>query len=144
MFICNHCPYVIHVIDGLVKLANDFNSKGIGFVAISSNDVNQYPQDGPDLMALFAKERNFPFAYLFDESQEVAKAYDAACTPDFMVFNGKEACVYRGEFDGSRPSTTTPVDGSSMREVLELLIQGTDPSPLGQKPSMGCNIKWKL
>lgn len=143
MFICNHCPYVVHLIDAVVQLANDYQVKDIGFVAISSNDVVLYPQDGPDNMVIFAQERRFPFPYLFDESQDVAKAYDAACTPDFAVFNGDDVCVYRGEFDGSRPSLDVAVDGSSMRQVLDLLVLGKEPSPIGQKPSMGCNIKWK-
>ncbi|MBI1266960.1 MAG: redoxin domain-containing protein [Cryomorphaceae bacterium] len=143
MFICNHCPYVVHLIDALVQLANDYQVKDIGFVAISANDIVLYPQDGPEKMVEFARERKFPFPYLFDESQDVAKAYDAACTPDFAVFNGKGICVYRGEFDGSRPSLDVPVDGSSIREVLDLLVRGEEPSPNGQKPSMGCNIKWK-
>ncbi len=142
MFICNHCPYVIHIKDELVKLANDYLSKGIGFVAISSNDVVNYPQDSPGLMKELAEKMNFPFAYLYDKSQEVAKAYDAACTPDFDLFDAQDICVYRGRLDESRPESNLPVTGADMRRAIEAVLDGSDiPEP--QFPSMGCNIKWK-
>jgi thiol-disulfide isomerase/thioredoxin len=143
MFICNHCPYVIHVREELVKLANDYKAKGIGFVAISANDVEKYPDDAPEKMAALARDMNFPFPYLYDESQEVAKAYDAACTPDFSVFDADDVAVYRGELDGSRPGNDVPVTGGSMREALDLIVAGERPPAEGQRPSMGCNIKWK-
>jgi peroxiredoxin len=143
MLICNHCPYVIHVIDELVKLATDYQKKGIGFVAISSNDVENYPQDSPEKMKEFAAENDFPFPYLYDESQEIAKAYDAACTPDFNVFDKDLKCVYRGELDGSRPGNEVPVTGKSMRAALDNLVEGKEIDPENQRPSMGCNIKWK-
>lgn len=143
MFICNHCPYVIHVREELVRLANDYRSKGIGFVAISANDVENYPDDSPEKMAALARELHFPFPYLYDESQEVAKAYDAACTPDFSVFDANDRAVYRGELDRSRPGNDVPVTGESMREALDLIVDGKTPPVEGQRPSMGCNIKWK-
>jgi len=143
MFICNHCPFVVHVQEQLVKLANDYQSKGIGFVAISSNDVVAYPQDSPEKMVEFAANLSLPFAYLFDETQEVAQAYDAACTPDFSVFDGDDLCVYRGELDGSRPGNGIACDGKSMRSVLDLLIANKTVPVEGQRPSVGCNIKWK-
>lgn len=143
MFICNHCPFVVHVAEQLAKLALDYQSRGIGFVAISSNDVVNYPQDGPALMTEFAKSKGFTFPYLYDESQEVAKAYDAACTPDFSVFDSNDRCVYRGQLDDARPSNDEPVDGHSLRAVFDKLMAGEEISAEGQKPSIGCNIKWK-
>ena len=143
MFICNHCPFVVHVIDELVRLGNDYQSKGIGFVAISANDVENYPDDSPVKMKVLAQEKSFPFPYLYDETQEVAKAYDAACTPDFAVFDKNLLCVYRGQLDDSRPENDAPVNGRDIRKVLDtLLIGGTVSND--QKPSIGCNIKWKL
>lgn len=142
MFICNHCPFVIHVREELVRLANDYLNKGIGFIVISSNDVENYPQDGPDLMKELAEQLNFPFPYLYDESQEVAKAYDAACTPDFSVFNADDVCIYRGQLDDSRPGNDAPVDGKDLRKVFDYLIDGK-MLDFDQKPSLGCNIKWK-
>lgn len=142
MFICNHCPFVIHVKDELVRLANDYLPKGIGFVAISSNDVVNYPADSPDKMQLFALDNGFPFPYLYDETQEVAKAYDAACTPDFSVFDDNRKCVYRGQLDNARPENDQPNDGRDLRAVLDALIEGREV-PKDQKPSIGCNIKWK-
>ncbi len=143
MFICNHCPFVVHVKHAIASLADDYQSKGIGFVAINSNDVINYPQDSPELMGEFAKEAGFNFPYLFDESQEVAKAYDAACTPDFSIFDKDSICVYRGQLDASRPGNDVVPDAKSIREVLDLLI-GLKPVPSeGQIPSIGCNIKWK-
>lgn len=143
MFICNHCPFVIHIREQLVQLANDYLSKGIGFVAISSNDVLNYPQDSPEKMAEMALEFDFPFPYLFDEKQQVAKEYDAACTPDFSVFDQNNTCIYRGELDGSRPGNGVACDGASMRTVLDLLVDGKPVPSEGQRPSVGCNIKWK-
>ena len=142
MFICNHCPFVIHVNKELVNIANDYISKGIGFVAISSNDVVNYPQDGPELMTLNAKENNYPFPYLYDETQDVAKAYDAACTPDLYMFDDESQLVYRGQLDDSRPGNGILVTGSDLRSALDNLLKGEVISEF-QKPSIGCNIKWK-
>jgi len=142
MFICNHCPYVIHVREELVRLANAYKLKGISFIAISSNDVENHPQDGPELMREVAQEFNFPFPYLYDETQEVAKAYQAECTPDFMVFDSELKCVYRGRLDDSTPGNGIPVSGSDLRKVLNDILAGNKLSG-EQFPSMGCNIKWK-
>lgn len=142
IFICNHCPYVIHVIDQIVKLANDYLDKEIGFVAISSNDVVNYPDDDPKKMKLFAKEKDFPFPYLYDESQDIAKLYDAACTPDYSVFNSELNCVYRGQLDDSRPSNNESVNGKDLRLVLDYILENKKIDFI-QKPSIGCNIKWK-
>lgn len=142
MFICNHCPYVIHVKDELVKLAADYQSKGIGFIAISSNDVEKYPDDSPEKMKLFAAENGFSFPYLYDESQDVAKAYFAACTPDFSIFDAEGKCVYRGQLDDSRPKNDKPVTGKDIRMALDALLGGEKISER-QIPSIGCNIKWK-
>ena len=142
MFICNHCPFVKHVFTGIVDLANDFLNMGVSFVAISSNDVENYPDDAPDLMTKVADEQNFPFAYLYDETQEVARAYDAACTPDFYIFDKNRSLVYRGQLDDSRPENGIPVTGNDMRSALEALCNGKEIS-LTQKSSIGCNMKWK-
>jgi peroxiredoxin len=142
MFTCNHCPYVIHINDELVKLANDYAAKGVGFVAISSNDAVNYPQDGPEEMKQHAKECGYPFPYLYDENQEVAKAYDAACTPDFYLFDGDLILKYRGQLDGSRPGSGLPVTGKDLRVAIDLVLAKKELSPL-QRPSAGCNIKWK-
>lgn len=142
MFLCNHCPYVIHVNLELVKLTNEYMAKGVEFVAISSNDAVNYPQDGPDKMSIHAKENGYPFPYLYDESQEVAKAYDAACTPDFYVFDGSMKLVYRGQMDGSRPNSGIPVTGEDLRKALDNVLNGK-PQEEMQRPSAGCNIKWK-
>ena len=142
MFICNHCPFVLHVNDELVRLAKEYQAQGISFVAISSNDVVNYPQDGPELMKLQAEKVGYTFPYLYDETQEVAKAYDAACTPDLYVFDEDLKSVYHGQLDDSRPGNGIPVTGESMRAVLGLLVNGTTyDGP--EKPSIGCNIKWK-
>lgn len=142
MFICNHCPYVLHVNEGLIHLANDYKDKGIGFVAISSNDVENYPQDGPDKMKEQARKLGYPFPYLYDETQDVAKAYDAACTPDLYIFDAQLKAFYHGQLDDSRPGNGIPVTGSDMRAALDALLDGkTYDAP--QKPSVGCNIKWK-
>lgn len=142
MFICNHCPYVIHVAEQLAQLAKDYEAKGFGFVAINANDVENYPDDSPELMKVFAKTYYFTFPYCFDETQAVAKAYDAACTPDFSVFNADEVCVYRGRLDASRPNSGIPVTGEDLRNALDCLFEGNE-LPKEQFPSMGCNIKWK-
>ncbi|MEM9024027.1 MAG: thioredoxin family protein [Bacteroidota bacterium] len=142
MFICNHCPFVVHVRDGLVQLARDYQDRGIGFVAISSNDVANYPQDGPEHMKALAASAQFPFPYLYDETQEVARAYDAACTPDLYVFDAGLHCVYRGQLDGARPGNGVPVTGEDLRAALDAILAG-EPVSADQKPSIGCNIKWK-
>jgi peroxiredoxin len=142
MFICNHCPFVVHVMDQLVSLAKDYMYKEIGFVDISSNDVLNYPDDSPAKMKALAIDNNFPFDYLYDETQDIAKAYDAACTPDFSVFDNQLTCIYRGQIDGSRPGNNIENNGQHMRKVLDyLLINKT--IDFEQLPSIGCNIKWK-
>lgn len=142
MFICNHCPYVKHVNDGIAALAKDYTARDVGFVAISSNDVEKYPEDGPERMKQNAAQHHFAFPYLYDETQETARAYDAACTPDFYVFNERLQLVYRGQLDDSRPGNGIPVTGKDIRNVLEALLE-SKAVPERQKPSMGCNIKWK-
>lgn len=138
MFICNHCPYVKHVREELIRLANDYLSKGVAIVAINSNDAQAYPDDSPDRMA----QEGYPFPYLVDEDQAVAKAYRAACTPDFYLFDGEQKLVYRGQLDDSRPSSGIPVTGRDLRAALDAVLSG-QPVALEQKPSLGCNIKWK-
>ena len=142
MFICNHCPFVIHVNPELVKIANAYQNKGIAFIAISSNDVINYPQDGPELMKQHAKDNKYPFPYLYDETQEVAKAYDAVCTPDFFLFNDDLKLVYRGQLGDSRPRNDKPLDGKDLRNALNCLLNNTPINDI-QKTSIGCNIKWK-
>ena len=142
MFICNHCPFVIHVNKELVRLTIDYKSKGINCIAISSNDVENYPDDSPELMKLLAKEKEFNFPYLYDESQEVAKMYDAACTPDFFLYDSEKKLVYRGQLDGSRPGNKIPVTGFDLRNAIDCLISDVENTEV-QKPSIGCNIKWK-
>ena len=141
-FVCNHCPFVIHVNHELVNIANDYLAKGIGFAAISSNDVVNYPDDSPELMKKVAVQQNYPFPYLYDETQEVARAYDAACTPDIYVFDRDLRLVYRGQLDDSRPGNDIPVTGKDLRSALDSLLDGQPISEV-QKPSLGCNIKWK-
>lgn len=142
MFICNHCPYVIHVREKLISMARAYQAKGIAFVAISSNDVENYPQDGPGKMKALAEEMEFPFPYLYDETQEVAKSYKAACTPDFSVFDAELKCIYRGRLDDSSPGNGRPVTGADLEACLDALLAGQEVSK-EQLPSMGCNIKWK-
>lgn len=142
MFLCNHCPYVIHVNEEIVNISTEYQAKGIAFVGISSNDVVNYPQDGPDEMKRHAEETGYNFPYLYDESQEVAKAYDAACTPDFYVFDGQQKLVYRGRLDDSRPKNTNPLTGKDLRDALNAMLAGETVSEK-QYPSGGCNIKWK-
>jgi peroxiredoxin len=141
MFICNHCPYVIHVNEEIVRVANNY-AENVAFVAISSNDVNNYPQDGPEKMKTHAEINKYSFPYLYDESQEVAKAYDAACTPDFYVFDRDRKLFYRGRLDESRPNSGKPLTGMDLRNALDLALEGKD-APVKQYPSAGCNIKWK-
>jgi len=141
MFICNHCPFVIHVNAELVRLANEYKNKGVSFIAISSNDAASYPEDAPDKMKIVAKVLRYPFPYLYDKQQEVAKAYDAACTPDFYVFDGSGLLTYRGRLDDSRPGNGVPVTGEDLRAGIDATLSGSSYG--AQHPSMGCNIKWK-
>ena len=141
-FICNHCPYVIHCMDELVDVVNDYEERGIGAVAISSNDVSRYPADSPEKMEQFALNNLFTFPYLYDESQEVARAYDAACTPDIYLFDGQDKLYYRGRLDESRPKSGKPVTGADLRAALDDLLVGKE-APEKQYPSAGCSIKWK-
>ncbi len=142
MFICNHCPFVHHVIREIVMIANDYRVQGIGVIAISSNDVEKYPQDSPELMADFALEHKIDFPYLYDESQETAKAYQAACTPDFYLFDSQDKLFYRGQLDDSRPGNGIPLSGSDLRGAIDALIYNRSLKEL-QKPSIGCSIKWR-
>jgi peroxiredoxin len=142
MFICNHCPYVKHVQTQLAQLAKDYQPQGISFAAISSNDVAQYPEDGPGSMKELAERLGFAFPYLYDESQEVARAYQAACTPDLYIFDRDLKLVYRGQLDDSRPSNQIPVTGKDVRAALDRILAGQPVTP-EQKPSLGCSIKWK-
>ena len=142
MFICNHCPFVKHVNEELVRLCNDYRVTGFGFVAINSNDVVKYPADSPENMWKVAREEGYPFPYLFDETQEVAKAYDAACTPDFYLFDEELKLVYRGQLDTSRPGNGIPVNGRDLREAMDRILNNTSQLK-DQKPSVGCGIKWK-
>ena len=142
IFMCNHCPYVKHIRAGLAQLARDYLPRGVAMVGISSNDVTNYPADSPVKMAEEAKSAGYLFPYLYDETQAVAKAYRAACTPDFFVFDQDKALVYRGQFDESRPGNGIPVNGKDLRGALDAVLSGRPVSP-HQKPSIGCNIKWK-
>jgi peroxiredoxin len=141
-FICQHCPYVKHVRAGFASLAAEYQKRGVAVVAIASNDVQAYPEDGPEGMAREALEARYTFPYLFDETQEVAKAYGAACTPDFFVFDRERRLVYRGQMDGARPGNGVPVTGGDLRKALDAALAGGSP-PEVQRPSLGCNIKWK-
>jgi peroxiredoxin len=142
MFICNHCKYVKHIHGALVKITNEFIPKGLSVIAISSNDVLNFPEDDPKLMKEQALGAGYKFPYLYDETQEVARAYDAACTPDFFMFDGTMELIYRGQFDDSRPSNDIPVTGKDLRAAIESVLSGKTVSP-DQRPSIGCNIKWK-
>tara|TARA_R110002012_G_scaffold319389_2_gene539661 strand:- start:48892 stop:49449 length:558 start_codon:yes stop_codon:yes gene_type:complete len=142
MFICNHCPFVIHVNSEIVKIAKEHKSKGVNFIAISSNDVENYPQDSPEKMTQNAMVEGYIFPYLYDQTQEVAKAYQAACTPDFYVFNKDLELTYRGQLDNSRPGNNFPLSGSDLRHALNCILENKENKET-QKPSMGCNIKWK-
>lgn len=143
MFICNHCPFVIHVNPMITTLAKKYQKKSIGFIAISSNDVVNYPDDAPHLMTKVAEKEGYTFPYLYDETQEIAKAYDAACTPDFYLFNEKLELVYRGQLDDSRPGNGIPLTGEDLSNAIEQLLNN-QPITIEQKPSIGCNIKWKV
>jgi peroxiredoxin len=142
MFICRHCPFVKHLEKALAKLGRDYENKGIGIVAISSNDAENFPDDAPASLAQQAKELGFAFPYLYDETQGVARAYDATCTPDFFLFDSGLKLVYRGQFDSSRPGNEVPVTGKDLRAALDAILAAKPISP-DQHPSIGCNIKWK-
>jgi peroxiredoxin len=142
MFLCRHCPFVKHLEQGIAELGNTYREKGIGVVAIGSNDAAAYPDDAPESLKEQAQELGFTFPYLYDETQETARAYDAACTPDFFLFDGELKLKYRGQFDDSRPGNSIPVTGRSLRNALDALLAGK-PVPEDQKPSLGCNIKWR-
>ncbi len=143
MFICNHCPYVKHVRDELARLARDYAPKGVGFVAISSNDIDAYPDDAPALMKQEAAEAGYTFPYLFDEDQAVAKSYKAACTPDFFLFDAAGKLFYRGQLDDTRPRAGVPANGKDLRNALDRVLRANTSPPDRQMPSLGCNIKWK-
>ncbi|WP_018479141.1 thioredoxin family protein [Pontibacter roseus] len=142
MFLCNHCPYVRHILDELVALAREYQQKGVNFVAISANNADAYPEDGPQQMKALATEKGFPFPYLYDQTQQVARAFHAACTPEFYVFDRSMRLAYHGQFDDSRPRSQTPVTGQDLRQALDALLAGQRVSN-EQKPSTGCGIKWK-
>ena len=142
IFTCNHCPYVKHINPALIQLANEYLSKNIQFFAINANDIQEYPDDSPYEMKELARQLDFPFPYLFDETQAIAKAYQATCTPDFFVYEPEHLTLYyRGQFDSSRPGNTVPVTGEDLKKALEGLLEKAPPLAI-QKPSMGCNIKW--
>jgi peroxiredoxin len=142
MFICRHCPFVKHLEKSLAQLGRDYDGKGVGIVAISSNDAKNFPEDSPASLAQQASVVGFTFPYLYDETQQVARAYDATCTPDFFLFDSALKLVYRGQFDSSRPGDGTPITGKDLRAALDAVIAGKPVSP-DQRPSIGCNIKWK-
>lgn len=142
MFICNHCPFVIHVRDELARIGRDYGNKGVAIYAINSNDIDKHPQDGPEQMKRDAREHGYTFPYLLDDDQSVAKSYRAACTPDFFLFDANKSLVYRGQLDGSRPSNDVPVDGRDLRAALDAVL-AKQPVGAEQAPSIGCNIKWK-
>lgn len=149
-FLCNHCPFVLHIIDGFVDFAREYRDKGVGIVAVSSNDIEAYPEDGPEQMAAFARQHGFTFPYLYDETQEVAKAFKAVCTPDFFLYDANLKLAYCGQFDSSRPRTEhskgertrLPVTGEDLRAAADAIIAGR-PVPEPQRPSNGCSMKWK-
>jgi len=142
MFICNHCPYVKHLADALADLGREYQTRRLAIVAISANDASARVDDGPEAMRVEHERRGYPFPYLYDESQAVAKAYRAACTPDFFLFDANHHLVYRGQFDGSRPGNDVPVTGKDLRQAIDAMLDG-QPVVEAQSPSMGCNIKWK-
>jgi thiol-disulfide isomerase/thioredoxin len=142
MFICNHCPFVKHVVGELGRLGEDYLPRGVGIVAINSNDVDAYPQDGPEYMKRLVEREGWEFSFLLDETQEVAKRFGAACTPDFFLFDADRRLAYRGQLDDSRPGSDRPVTGRDLRAALEAVLAG-EPVPEDQKPSIGCNIKWR-
>lgn len=142
IFMCNHCPFVKHVLNGMVELVREYQEKGVKAVGINSNDVASFPEDSPKKMAKVARDTGFTFPYLYDETQEAAKAYHAACTPDFFLFDGDRKLIYRGQMDDSRPGNNLPVTGADLRNALDAVLEGKQ-IPAEQKPSMGCNIKWR-
>lgn len=142
IFMCNHCPFVKHILDKLVELVKNYQRQGAAVVAINSNDAENYPEDRPEMMAEIAKEKIFTFGYLYDKNQDVAKAYHAACTPEFFLFDKGKKLVYRGQLDDSRPGNDIPTTGKDLSAALDALLKGEDISA-EQKPSIGCNIKWK-
>ena len=142
IFMCNHCPFVKHLREGLAAFAREYRDKGLAIVAISANDIKTHPDDNPQAMAREKQEAGYVFPYLFDESQDVARAYKAACTPDFFLFDGEQKLAYRGQFDDSRPGNDIPVTGADLRAAADAVLAGK-PAPTEQKPSIGCNIKWK-
>lgn len=142
MFLCNHCPYVKHILEEVVHVANEYQQKGVKFVAISSNDAEAYPEDGPTQMKALAKEKNFPFPYLYDQTQQVARTYQAVCTPEFYMFDRNMRLAYHGQFDDARPRSEAPVTGRDLRQALDTLLSGQQVSG-DQKPGVGCGIKWK-
>lgn len=142
VFMCNHCPFVKHILDHFLALVQEYQARGVAVVGINSNDVESYPDDRPEMMAKVAREKGFPFPYLYDETQEVAKSYHAACTPDFFLFDAERRLVYRGQMDDSRPGNREPITGADLRAALDAVLEDR-PVPARQRPSMGCNIKWK-
>ena len=142
MFICNHCPYVKHVNEELVNISKEYQKRGVNFIGISSNNIETHPEDSPEKMTEYGQRLDYPFPYLFDETQDIARAYDAACTPDFYLFDESMQLVYRGQLDDSRPGNGKPVSGNDLRSAIEHLLEETAISP-DQIPSIGCNIKWK-
>ncbi len=142
VFMCNHCPYVVHLKQSLAERVREWQQRGLAAVAISANDVSGYPQDGPEAMSGDAREHRYSFPYLYDEDQHVAHAYRAACTPDFFLFDGERRLVYRGQYDASRPRNDEPVTGADLAVAVDAVLDGR-PAPAEQVPSMGCNIKWK-
>jgi peroxiredoxin len=142
VFMCNHCPYVQHIRSALAQFAREYQPKGLAVVGINSNDATSYPEDGPEKMAEEIKNVGYTFPYLYDATQEVAKAYRAACTPDFFLFDGHLKLVYRGQFDDARPGNNIPVTGKDLRAAVDAVLEGR-PVSTDQKPSIGCNIKWK-
>ena len=142
IFICNHCPFVHHVLDEILKIANDYRVQGMGILAISSNDVGEYPQDSPELMTEFAFQNKIDFPYLYDESQEVAHAFEATCTPDFFLFDGQDKLFYHGQLDDSRPGNNIPLSGNDLRSAIDAVIYNRTMA-ISQKQSQGCDIKWK-
>jgi len=142
IFMCNHCPFVKHVLNELVKLIEEYQKKGVAVVGINSNDVAGYPEDSPELMAELSRKAGFTFPYLYDQTQDIARAYDAACTPDFFLFDKERKLAYRGQMDDSRPDSDIPVTGIDLIKAMDAVLAGREVSA-NQKPSMGCNIKWK-
>lgn len=142
MFLSNHCPYVKHVNEEIVRIANDYRVTGFGFIAIMSNDIEEYPQNHPDLMWKMARKHHYPFPFLYDQNQEVARAFKAACTPDFYLFDSQMNLIYRGQLDDSRPGNGIPVNGRDLREAMDAVLNNRKVYP-EQKPSVGCSIKWK-